>query len=208
VLQATDLELLWVQRVSILSVGAVATVISILVPVVYGLFILAADVVFVIILPQLACAVFLPFTNASGAVAGYALGLLLRVGAGEPTVNLPAFIYYPYYDAEGGAQLFPFRTFAMLSSLLCICGVSVITNALYGSGVVATRLDCLACGVTPGTDVNGAVAMTTPDAYSFHAVSDDTMLPPCEELGSLCTDSDDRDVIVLKATRNEGSKVA
>lgn len=119
--------MLWIQRIAIFFVGALATVISILVPIVYGLFILAADIVFVIVLPQLICAVYLKWTNSYGAITGYFVGILLRVGAGEPTIGLPSFIFYPDYDVESG-QNFPFRTFAMVTSLACIVIVSIVAN--------------------------------------------------------------------------------
>lgn len=127
--QASDRELLWTQRLAILCIGILATVTSLFVPGVYGLFILAADIVFVIVLPQLVCAVFLKWTNQYGAVCGYVLGTVLRVGAGEPSVNLEPFIFYPMYDDSAG-QKFPFRTFAMTSSLFVIVLVSVLTNEL------------------------------------------------------------------------------
>ena len=126
-LQASDKELLWVQRIAILFVGAMATLISIQVPIVYGLFILAADVVFVIVFPQLICAVFFKWTNSYGAVMGYIVGVVLRVGAGEPMINLPSFIFYPDYDEDSG-QNFPFRTFAMVTSMLCSVVISIVTN--------------------------------------------------------------------------------
>ncbi|XP_063439810.1 high-affinity choline transporter 1-like [Mytilus trossulus] len=125
--KASDSELLWIQRLAILFVGTLATVISIFVPIVYGLFILAADIVFVIVLPQLLCAVYFKWTNSYGAIVGYLVSVTLRIGAGEPTINFPAFIFYPDYDVETG-QNFPFRTFAFVTSVLCIVMVSIITR--------------------------------------------------------------------------------
>lgn len=129
--QALDSELLWIQRAAIFFVGVLATLVSLFVPLVYGLFILAADVVFVIVFPQLICAVYFKWTNSYGAVVGYLVGVVLRVGAGEPTIHLPPFIFYPEYDEEAG-QSFPFRTFAMVTSLLCIIVVSIVTNIFIG----------------------------------------------------------------------------
>ncbi|KAL3886225.1 hypothetical protein ACJMK2_026232 [Sinanodonta woodiana] len=142
--QAPDQELIWIQRLSIFVIGAIATVISIFVPVIYGLFILAADVVFVIVLPQLTCAVFFKFTNSYGAICGFTAGLLLRLGAGEMTLNFPEFIHYPGFDVRDG-QLFPFRTFAMVVSFLTICIVSVVTNFVFKSGYAAETCDRLGC---------------------------------------------------------------
>ncbi|KAK3107633.1 hypothetical protein FSP39_018781 [Pinctada imbricata] len=124
--QKADSELLWIQRLTILLVGAIATVISMTVPIIYGLFILAADIVFVIVFPQLICVVFYKWTNIYGSVVGYVTGVILRVGAGEPYINLEPFIFYPFYNENG--QMFPFRTFAMVMSLSCILLVSMISN--------------------------------------------------------------------------------
>ena len=93
------------------------------------MFILAADIVFVIVLPQLVCAVFLKWTNIYGSVTGLVLGTLLRLGAGEPSISLEPFITYPIYNQEYG-QLFPFRTFAFVSSLVCVVVVSLCTKRL------------------------------------------------------------------------------
>lgn len=107
-----------------------ATVISIFVPVIYGIFILAADIVFVIVLPQLFCSVFLKWTNSYGAALGYLVGVILRIGAGEPYLNLEPLIHFPYYDVDTG-QNFPFRTFAMLTSVCCIVVFSIFTNWIF-----------------------------------------------------------------------------
>ena len=128
-MQASDTELLTIQRVAIFCVGAMATVISIFVPIVYGLFILAADTVFVIVFPQLVCVLFFPWTNSYGAVCGYIVGVVLRVGAGEYYLNLDPFIFYPFYNENG--QVFPFRTFAMIMSFICILVVSMVSNIIF-----------------------------------------------------------------------------
>jgi Na+/proline symporter len=115
--------------VAILSVAATATVMSLFVSTIYGLFILAADFVYVILFPQLVCVLFVPRTNTTGAVAGYILAVLLRIGAGEPFIGLPTFIKYPFYN-DKDLQLFPFRTFAMVVSFLTIILVSYIINLI------------------------------------------------------------------------------
>lgn len=141
-LQASETELLWVQRLVILIVGAMATTISIFVPIIYGLFILAADIVFVIVLPQLTCALFLKFTNAYGAFLGFITGAVLRLGAGEPYLNFEPIIKYPWFDNNVG-QVFPFRTFSMVMSFSIIIVVSLITNVLFLKEVFPKSCDIL-----------------------------------------------------------------
>jgi high affinity choline transporter 7 len=106
-----------------------ATIVSIFVPIVYGLFILAADVVFVIVLPQLFCAVFIKRTNVYGAITGFLLGSVLRMGAGEALLDWQPFIEYPFYSVDSGQQ-FPFRTFAMVVSLVTIVTVSLLADLI------------------------------------------------------------------------------
>ncbi|XP_048238783.1 high affinity choline transporter 1-like isoform X1 [Haliotis rufescens] len=140
--QAKNWELLVVQRVAVVTVGVLATVISLHVRIIYGLFILAADIVFVIVLPQLSCALFLPRTNAYGALIGYGVGLLLRLGAGDRDLHLVPFIPYPYYTPAHG-QLFPFRTFAMICSALTIFIISELFRSLFSLGIIPRKLDVL-----------------------------------------------------------------
>lgn len=127
ILQAQDTETLWVQTVSIFCVGTLATLVSLFVPIVYGLFVLAADIVFVIVLPQLFCAVFFKKTNVYGAIPGFLVGTLLRIGAGEVLLDWQPFIEYPMYSKDDGQQ-FPFRSFAMAISLITIVTLSLTAD--------------------------------------------------------------------------------
>lgn len=140
--KASEKELLWIQRTAIFIVGLLATLISLFVPVIYGLFILAADIVFVIVLPQLTCALFIKFTNSYGALLGFLVGFVCRLGAGEYYLQFDGFIQYPWYSAEVG-QTFPFRTFAMLCSLLTIVLVSVLTNFVFDKNILPYYCDIM-----------------------------------------------------------------
>ena len=122
--------------------GAMATLVSLQVPIIYGLFILAADIVFVIVLPQLTCSLFAPRSNGYGSVAGLLVGSILRLGAGETSFAFRPFILYPFYDPSYG-QLFPFRTFAMLCSCVTIVVVSEVTRCLFEGKVVSPTWDVL-----------------------------------------------------------------
>ncbi|XP_025113579.1 high affinity choline transporter 1-like [Pomacea canaliculata] len=132
--KASDRELLWVQRLSIFVIGAAATAMSIYIRTVWGLFVLAADIVYVIVLPQLTCALFVPSTNAYGALTAFLAGAILRIGAGETTLNLPAFIRYPLYDEGTGEQKFPFRLVAFAAAMLCHVVVSVMMATCFKRG--------------------------------------------------------------------------
>lgn len=116
-----------VTRMTILVMGTLATLLALKVKSVSALWFLCADFVYVILFPQLVMALWNKSANQIGAVSGIVVGLILRLGGGEPTFGLPAFItYLPL--AEDGTSLFPFRTFSMLMSLMSIYLVSILTQ--------------------------------------------------------------------------------
>lgn len=79
--------MVWVIRVSILVVGAVATTIGLTVNSIYGLSILCSDLIYVILFPQLICVLYFRYANAYGAVISFCVGLILRVCCGEPMLG-------------------------------------------------------------------------------------------------------------------------
>lgn len=156
--QASDKELLYVGKFAIFVVGGAATAMAIYVRTVWGLFVLAADIVYVIVLPQLTSALFIRHTNAYGALAAFWVGAALRLGAGEPTIDLPAFIKYPYYDEESGQQVFPFRGLAFLASVFCLVTVSWLAGACLRKGVLPACCDVLGAREDSGVYVVNADA--------------------------------------------------
>jgi len=126
-LDAPDKILRKTIRISVLVIGGIATWLALTVQSVYALWFLCADLVYVILFPQLVLALFYKNSNYVGALAGIFVGLILRLGGGEEVFNLPSFIPYPMVDPEFGVQ-FPFRTFSMLMSLFTIIIVSWFTR--------------------------------------------------------------------------------
>jgi len=116
-------------RIAVLVVGAAATLLALQVGSIYVLWYLCADLVYVVLFPQLVMALWFKKANAFGAAAGIAVGLFLRIGAGEPLLGLPAFLPYPMTGADG-VSLFPFRTFSMLMNFAAIAAVSVLTQSI------------------------------------------------------------------------------
>lgn len=116
----------WVMRAAIIVLGIVATTIAIQVQSVYALWYLCADLVYVVLFPQLLLALYARKVNGVGALVGAAVGLFLRVGGGEPMIQCPAFLPYPWFDETAGIQ-FPFRTFAMSCGLVTTLVVSRLT---------------------------------------------------------------------------------
>ncbi|MEM6697683.1 MAG: sodium:solute symporter family protein [Bacteroidota bacterium] len=107
-------------------VGIAATLIALNVTSVYALWVLCSDFVYCLLFPQLVTALFDKKANTIGSVAGLLIGVMLRFGGGEAALGLPVLIDYPMI--EDGVVLFPFRTLAMVSSLLGIVVVSRLTQ--------------------------------------------------------------------------------
>ena len=121
--QASSVELKRMVRRVIVIVSCGATIIALNVHSVYALWFLCSDFVYCILFPQLVCALYDRRANRVGALAGYGVSLILRLGAGEPLLGIPGLI--PYAAEQGtGAIWFPFRTFAMLAGLTVIVTVS------------------------------------------------------------------------------------
>src|SRR5262245_55844538 len=106
-------------RSSIFLFGAIATVLALQVQSVQALWFFTSDLVFVLLFPQLLYALFDRKANRSGSIAAFIVSAVLRVGAGEPLLGLPAFIHY----ADG----VPFRTLAAVTGLVVLPLVSRAT---------------------------------------------------------------------------------
>ncbi|KAI2805083.1 hypothetical protein BLOT_004074 [Blomia tropicalis] len=150
---ASEHEVILVMKISIVIVGCVATGMAITVKSIYGLWYLSSDLVYVILFPQLVSVVhFKRHCNTYGSLVAYFVGFFLRALGGESILHLPPFIKYPWFSEEHG-QLFPFRTFAMLSSFATLLGVSTLTKNLFESGYLPASFDFFHCVVNIPEDV-------------------------------------------------------
>jgi len=140
---ANPLELKWVLRATVIGIGGLAMLLALTIDSVYTLWYLSGDFVYVILFPQLVAVVYLD-PNTYGSVAAYIIGLILRLGGGEPTFNLAPFISYP-----GGKQ-FPFKTFAMLISGITLIIVSALAKYLFVKGFIKPEWDILGCNLANG----------------------------------------------------------
>ncbi|VVC91096.1 unnamed protein product [Leptidea sinapis] len=123
--RASEMEIIWVMRVSILVVGVLSTIMALTIPSIYGLWSMCSDLVYVILFPQLLMVVhFKNYCNTYGSLAAYMVALLVRLTGGEKLLGLPALVHYPGWDAENEVQLFPFRTLAMTLSLFTLAFIS------------------------------------------------------------------------------------
>ncbi|XP_014244901.1 high-affinity choline transporter 1 [Cimex lectularius] len=150
--RASEMEIIWVMRISIFVVGILATIMALTIPSIYGLWSMCSDLVYVILFPQLLMVVhFKDNCNTYGSLAAYIMALLVRVSGGEPLLGLPALIHFPGWDGE--RQLFPFRTMAMLISLITLIGVSWGTKHVFEVGYLSPGYDLFRCVVNIPEDV-------------------------------------------------------
>ncbi len=133
---------MWILRLAVVGSGTVSTLLAITVNNVLGLLYLAVDGGLFVLLPELFCAVYVPWSNVWGCLAGVVVGVFLRVSAGEPLLGLPALIKYPFYVEQEGLQMFPYRTLSCIMTTLSIILVSWISGRLYtrSSRRVAQRI--------------------------------------------------------------------
>ena len=93
--EASENEMVWVIRVSIILVGTGATIIGLTVKTIYGLSILCSDLIYVILFPQLICVLYFRYSNGYGAICSFAVGMVLRILGGEKLLgNINLFVIY------------------------------------------------------------------------------------------------------------------
>ncbi len=128
-------------RATIAALGVGAVWMALEVQSVQALWFFTSDLVFVLLFPQLVCALFDPKANFAGSVAAFSVSLVMRLGGGEPLFGMPPLIPYPelaamvlpldatgWYDARTGALLFPFKTLAASTGLILLPTVSRLTT--------------------------------------------------------------------------------
>ena len=149
---------------AILFVAAAATVMAIVVDSIYGLWFLCADLVYVILFPQLVLVLYMKDANSYGAFVGFIVGVFFRLISGEPLISLPPLIEYPWYlpSEDGvGTQYFPFKTLCMLISLVTIIIVSYIAKFMFE-----------VCKLPPSIDVFNSFHENEDEKTSFDVIGD------------------------------------
>ncbi|XP_009280662.1 PREDICTED: high affinity choline transporter 1 [Aptenodytes forsteri] len=149
--KATEMEVLWAMRTSMLVFGAGAAGLAFYSSSIYDLWFLSGELVYALLFPQLCCALFVPSTNTYGSAAGFLVGLLLRLLAGEPALSIPPVICYPACSLVNGtySQLFPFKIFTILLTLGTIVAVSYLAAVLFQRNLLPRRWDV--CNIMGGT---------------------------------------------------------
>lgn len=121
--EASVRAVIWLVRALVVVLGVLATGLALTVGSVAALWYLCGDIVYTVLFPQLTLALFDRRANRSGAVAGLVVSTSLRLGSGDETLGIEAWLDWP--DLAGG---FPFRTVAMIAGLLAALAVSRLTG--------------------------------------------------------------------------------
>ncbi|KAE8627726.1 hypothetical protein XENTR_v10007128 [Xenopus tropicalis] len=141
--KASEREVLWVMRLSMVLLGSVGTGLAFLSNSVYDMWFLSGELVYAILFPQLCCALFIPGTNTYGSAAGFILGFVLRLLGGESALKIPPFLHYPGCILVDGVfiQQFPFKTFTMTVSLITIVAISYLAQFLFMKNILPAQWD-------------------------------------------------------------------
>ncbi|XP_059184148.1 high-affinity choline transporter 1-like isoform X1 [Centropristis striata] len=141
--QASEKELQWVIRLSIVVAGLVGTSLTYLDGGILVFWILGSDLTYTILFPQLICVLFIRVSNGYGAIAGYLVAMVMRLLCGEPLFGLPVILQFPGCTLEDGVyiQRSPVKTICMLSALVSIPMVSYVASLLFNKGILPERLD-------------------------------------------------------------------
>ncbi|XP_060949120.1 high affinity choline transporter 1-like [Limanda limanda] len=142
--QASDREMQWVIRISVVVVGIAGTGLTFLDSSVLVFWLVGVDMSYTIMFPQLVCILFFKVSNGYGASVGYMIAIIMRVLSGEPLIGLPPAIRFPgiRLDAEGVlTQYFPFRTTIMVMSLVSILLFSWLAAIVFNKDLVPEKWD-------------------------------------------------------------------
>lgn len=142
--QASDREMQWVIRISVVVVGLAGTALTFLDNSVLVFWLVGVDMSYTIMFPQLVCVLFYKASNGYGASVGLLTGIILRVLSGEPLIGLQPAIKFPgcRLDAEGKmTQFFPFRTAITFISMGSIVLFSWLTSIIFNNDLLPERWD-------------------------------------------------------------------
>lgn len=141
--QASDLEMQWVIRVTVVVVGIVGTLITFYTNSTLLLWLLGADIAYSLIFPHLVAVLFFKAVNGYGAMVGYIFAVTLRILLGENTIGLSAILHLPGCTLEDDiyVQRAPIRTVTMLCTLVTICIFSWLASFMFKHGLLMDSWD-------------------------------------------------------------------
>lgn len=143
--QASDRELQWVIRTSVVLAGLIGVSVIGLQNSIIAFWYLNAELCFILIFPQLTCALFFQISNGYGAAMGVLVGLTLRLLSGAPLLGIEPVIPFPGYTLEDGVfvHYVPIKTIFMMISFSAILFFSYLSSMLFEKNLLPQRWDIL-----------------------------------------------------------------
>ncbi|KAL0114476.1 hypothetical protein PUN28_011618 [Cardiocondyla obscurior] len=190
--KASERELNWVLRISVIVISMLSTLVALTVSSVYYLSYLSSDLVYVVLFPQLLAVVHWPtMVDTYGCLAGYFIAIILRLGGGERGLGIRPLIEYPFYDTRTRAQKFPFRTAVMIIALFTQLFTSFLTRTLLGKGYFPRCCDVLNI-YSPKKSKEPGVMQSSSGAALMDSSSKSTSgIDSCDGIGT-CVYDDER----------------
>lgn len=141
--KASEMEIQWVIRVTVVLVGLMGTSLSFLHNSVMVFWILGSSITYTIMFPQLVCVLYCNICNGYGCIMGLVTGVILKLLSGEPTFGLPPLLYYPGCSAEDGlyVQCAPVQTISMLCAFISTLLFSYVAFILFNKDILPEKWD-------------------------------------------------------------------
>lgn len=182
--QASETEIKWVIRASVVVVGLAGTSLTFMDNSVLMIWMLRSDLTYTLMLPQLVCVLFFSVSNGYGAIMGCIVGMLLRVLCGEPLLGIPAIIKFPGCTLVNGVyvQRSPIRTICMLSAVAAILSFSYVAALLFNKGLIPESWDVFQVKVQQLKQPQGGAYSDTMDVKLKRLNENDEACEPMLEL--------------------------